>query len=131
SGAERHVRLFAAPVAFDGQTAVQIVLHDVSAHRREVAAMQTELDRAEAVARSKSAFLASMSHEIRSTLTAILVFAEILTDEAEGGQREMADTILHSSERLLQTLNSVMDMARLEAGDNTPQLEAVDVMPIV
>ncbi len=131
SGAERHVRLFAAPVAFDGQTAVQIVLHDVSAHRREVAAMQTELDRAEAVARSKSAFLASMSHEIRSTLTAILGFAEILTDEAEGGQREMADTILHSSERLLQTLNSVMDMARLEAGDNTPQLEAVDVMPIV
>lgn len=131
SGAERYVRLHAAPITFDGQGAVQIALYDVSAQKREETALRSMVQRAETVARSKSQFMASMSHEIRSALTSILGFAEILADEADDAQQDMAETILGSSERLLQTLNSVMDMARLEAGDETPQLEAVDIMPIV
>jgi signal transduction histidine kinase len=56
-----------------------------------------------------------MSHEVRTPLTAILGFAAVLGEEMEGEQRELLDIIRQSGERLLETLNSVLDLARLEA----------------
>jgi signal transduction histidine kinase len=70
---------------------------------------------AEEMARLKSAFLANMSHEVRTPLTAIMGFAAVLAEELSGEQRELLEIIKHSSERLLETLNSVLDLARLEA----------------
>ena len=74
-------------------------------------------DEAQKANRLKSAFLANMSHEIRTPLTAILGFAEMLAamdlGETPG---HFADVIHGSGQRLLDTLNSVLDLSKLEAG---------------
>ena len=71
---------------------------------------------AEEAARFKDAMLQNMSHEIRTPLTGILGFAEILAEEVEGEHREFAATMHHAATRLRRTLDSVLDLAQLEAG---------------
>ena len=82
---------------------------------------------AEAATRAKSAFLANMSHEIRTPLSGILGLAEILGEEIQGVHREFAGLISHSGRRLLDTLNSVLDLARLDAGKLAVEPEALHV----
>ncbi|MDX1532292.1 MAG: histidine kinase dimerization/phospho-acceptor domain-containing protein, partial [Rhodothermales bacterium] len=71
--------------------------------------------RAEDANRMKSAFLANMNHEIRTPLTGIIGFADLLRDEAPEEQREFVARIRYSADRLLSTLNSVLDLAQIEA----------------
>lgn len=130
-GQERLVRLMASTMPFDGQAATLLAWVDVTADRLREGALIAERDRATEVTRAKSAFLARMSHEIRTALTSILGYAEFLADELEADQLDMAQTILGSSERLLQTLNSVMDMERLEAGIDAPLLKPISVGGLV
>ena len=73
-------------------------------------------DAAEAANRAKTAFLASMSHEIRTPLTAIIGFAQVLGEEAQPQDREYARLIERAGLRLMETINSVLDYARMEAG---------------
>ncbi|MDD5296498.1 MAG: ATP-binding protein [Rhodocyclaceae bacterium] len=73
--------------------------------------------RAESANRMKSEFLASMSHELRTPLNGILGFAEFLRDDAtEAAHREFANTILGSGRHLLELVNSILDLAKIEAG---------------
>ena len=64
----------------------------------------------------KDEFLATTSHELRTPLTAILGYAAILKEEITGPQREFVDIIEQSSNRLMHTLNSVLDLAKLRSG---------------
>lgn len=85
-------------------------------------------DRAEELSRMKSALLANISHEVRTPLTAIIGFADILQDELlDEEHRELAYLMKESGERLLATLNSVLDLARLEAGTLRLNLVPIDV----
>ncbi len=72
-------------------------------------------DRAEEMSRLKSVFLTNMSHEIRTPLTTILGFAEILADEVDEDSLEFVHLIQQGGERLLDTLMSILDLARLES----------------
>jgi PAS domain S-box-containing protein len=83
---------------------------------------------AEEMVRLKDSFLANMSHEIRTPLTGILGFAQILSSEVDDSQRELVGHIHDSGNRLLNTLNSVLDLAELEARSVRPELEPVDVV---
>ena len=83
---------------------------------------------AEETVRVKSAFLASMSHEIRTPLTAVLGFAEILRDEVPEEQRDLVEAIEAGGLRLLSTLNSVLDLARLDAGREMLRPADVDLV---
>ncbi|HLT46022.1 MAG TPA: PAS domain S-box protein [Rubricoccaceae bacterium] len=90
---------------------------DVTERKRAEAVLVRAKEQAEEVARLKSAFLANMSHEIRTPLTGILGFAGILAEEVtDPQQREFVALIEKSGRRLMDTLNSVLDLARLEAG---------------
>ncbi|MDX1530451.1 MAG: PAS domain S-box protein, partial [Rhodothermales bacterium] len=71
---------------------------------------------AEDAARLKSALLANMSHEIRTPLTGIIGFAEVLAEEVQGEQGEFARLIGRNGRRLMNTLDSVLDLAQIEAG---------------
>jgi len=92
-------------------------LLDVTEQVRREDALRAAKEEAERMARLKDAFLANMSHEIRTPLTAIIGFAQILEEELEGEEQELLQSIGQGGRRLLQTLNSVLDFARLEAGE--------------
>ena len=68
----------------------------------------------------KDDFLANTSHELRTPLTAILGFAAVLQEELDGDLQHFASMIRRGGERLLDTVNAMLDMARLQA-------DAVDV----
>ena len=71
---------------------------------------------AESMSRLKSSFLANMSHELRTPLIAILGFSEILGNEIKNKQlNDMATTITNSGKRLLETLNLILDLSKIEA----------------
>ena len=88
---------------------------DVGARRAHEQALVAAREEAEETARAKSSFLASMSHEIRTPLTAVIGFADLLMDEVDPEARGLVDAIQAGGRRLLATLNSVLDLARLDA----------------
>lgn len=110
-----------------GVNGVLLSIRDVTQRKRFEAELVAAKEKAEEMARLKSAFLANMSHEIRTPLTAILGFADVLAKEVEGEHREFVQLIQEGGRRLSETLNSVLDLARLEAGGFQPVLESVDV----
>ncbi len=88
---------------------------------------------AEAANRAKSVFLANMSHELRTPLNAILGFSSLLLEERSLApeHRNTLATIHRSGEHLLRLVNSVLDLARIEAGKEELQVTAFDLTAVV
>lgn len=89
-----------------------------------VSALIAATERAEAASRAKSHFLANMSHELRTPLTGVLGTAELLGEQVDDPEhRQMLETIRESGEGLLNILNDILDLAKIEAGklDIAPQ----------
>jgi signal transduction histidine kinase len=83
---------------------------------------------AEESSRLKSSLLANMSHELRTPMTGILGFSEILHDELDDNRlKNMASTIYKSANRLMTTLNSIMDLSAIESNRTSLTLKAVNV----
>ena len=85
-------------------------------------ALRAALRQAEQANRAKAAFLAAMSHELKTPLNAVLGFSEIIRDEMLGsaGQpiyRDYAADIHSSGKRLLSIINDVLDVSRIEGGE--------------
>jgi len=91
--------------------------------RERTTRMQRAQRSAEDANRSKSAFLATMSHELRSPLSAVLGMAQLLQcTELDQEQNEFVEAILSSGNALLHIVNDVLDLSKIEAGKL--QLEA-------
>jgi signal transduction histidine kinase/ActR/RegA family two-component response regulator len=101
--------------ARDGLTVT--VYRDVTEERRAAAELARAKTQAEAANISKSRFLATMSHEIRTPINGIMGMAGLLQDVAlDDRARRYVDAIRDASENLLQIVNDVLDLSRLEAG---------------
>ena len=87
--------------------------------------------RAEQSEKEKSIFLATMSHEIRTPMNAILGFSELLSNEAKSEtERRHAQTILSSGRALLQIINDILDLSKIEAGMLQVSAEPCDVRDV-
>jgi signal transduction histidine kinase len=114
----------------DGGTAV--VYTDITDLKRIEDMLRKAAEEAEAASRAKTEFLANMSHELRTPLNAIIGFAEIIADDVLGpgaGQRykAYARDICASGMHLLDVINQVLDMSKIEAGRFELREEPIDI----
>lgn len=112
------------------------VLVDVTERHDALEALQKAKDAAEFANRSKSAFLANMSHELRTPLNAVMGFAEVIEREMFGPAgaqqyKEYAGDIRASGEHLLNVINDILDLSKVEAGKIELHEEHVDVADLI
>lgn len=115
--------------AEDGKVTHFICLqHDATERELAAASLQRAKEDAERANHAKSDFLSRMSHELRTPLHAILGFAQLLeSDSQDPEDRESVLQISRAGEHLLELINDVLDIARVESGKCVLTLEPVDV----
>jgi cell cycle sensor histidine kinase DivJ len=116
--------------------AIVAVTRDISDRKAQEAELLRTRDEAESASRAKSQFLANMSHELRTPLNAVIGFSEILNREVFGAlgearYRDYARLIHESGEHLLNVVNDILDMSKIEAGKFKIVKEPFDVAPLV
>jgi signal transduction histidine kinase len=119
-----------------GDGAYLLVLNDITALKEREQQHRDAKSQAEAASLSKSRFLANVSHELRTPLNAIIGFSEIIAGEILGPgvnhkYREYAANIVESARHLLDIINSVLDLAKNDAGKLRVAEEAVEINDIV
>ncbi|HLO92071.1 MAG TPA: PAS domain S-box protein [Lentimicrobium sp.] len=89
--------------------------------------------KAEESERLKMAFLANMSHEIRTPMNGILGFMELLKepDLEENSRQEYIKLVNQSGQRLLTTINDIIEISKIETGEHDVKLEALDLREIM
>jgi hypothetical protein len=127
------VRSIEWTAAYDADSGfVHAVARDVSDRLEAEAAVTAAREEAEAANRAKTEFLSRMSHELRTPLNAIIGFAQILElDGLDERQAESVDQILKGGQHLLELINEVLDISRIESGQLPMSVEPVLVRDAV
>ena len=108
-----------------------LAIHLLNRQYRIAEALRESRIKAEAANRMKSEFLASMSHELRTPLNGIMGYAEFLRDNSDETNREFAGIILDSSHYLLEVVNSILDLAKIESGKMDLDLRPEPLLPMI
>jgi PAS domain S-box-containing protein len=115
---------------------ITAVSRDITSRKRVEEELTTAYARAEAASATKSRFLANMSHELRTPLNAIIGFSDIIRRELFGAvgsarYKEYAQLIHESGGHLLDLINDILDMSKIEAGKLDLRFEAIDLEDLV
>jgi PAS domain S-box-containing protein len=126
------VQFSAAPVMLQGQRCAILMVKDVTDQKKAehalrkanldlqsaVANARTFAEKAEAANRSKSLFISNMSHELRTPLNAVIGFSKLLAKDPLLTERQRSDVqvVLRSGQDLLDIINDILEISRIEAG---------------
>jgi PAS domain S-box-containing protein len=123
-GSEFPVEISLSPLETEEGMFVSAAIRDATVRKRYEQGLQE-------ANRLKSVFLANMSHELRTPLNAIIGFSEFLIDEKVGAlnvkQKEYLTDVLNSGRHLLQLINDVLDLSKVEAGKMEVRAEPFSV----
>ncbi|MEO1700984.1 MAG: PAS domain-containing protein [Pseudomonadota bacterium] len=108
------------------------VLRDITAWKRNEKALEEARHEAESASEMKSAFLAKVSHEIRTPLNAIIGFSEIMSEERFGPignekYKDYLDDIKKSGRYVVDLVNDLLDISKIESGNEELQFESVSL----
>jgi protein-histidine pros-kinase len=119
-GTEFPVEISLSPLETEEGVLVSSAIRDITERKRIERALNEKNIELQNTAEAKNRFLANMSHELRTPLNGIIGFAEFLVDGKPGKlnakQTEYLTDILNSGRHLLQLINDVLDLAKVEAG---------------
>ncbi|WP_163325205.1 ATP-binding protein [Draconibacterium mangrovi] len=115
------------------RTKTQDLQHQLDLNSEIMKELSRQKNKAEQSDKMKSAFLANMSHEIRTPMNGILGFAELLKTQAYSKEEELQfiNIIQQSGDRMLNTINNIIDISKIESENEEVQIKKVDVVKIV
>jgi PAS domain S-box-containing protein len=117
-GSDFFVEVSIAVINLEGRSALFTTWRDISKRKQDETELIKAKEKAEESDRLKSAFLANMSHEIRTPMNGILGFTELLKTPNLSGeqQQEFIQIIKKSGDRLLNIINDIIDISKIESG---------------
>jgi PAS domain S-box-containing protein len=141
-GSEFPVEISLSPIQSDDSFSVMAIIRDVTERRvfeerirranQELEVRNREIEKANQL---KSEFLASMSHELRTPLHTIIGFTELLEEESQGplnaAQKRFVGHVHHDSIHLLELINDILDLSKIEANRMELKLESIDAHEVV
>jgi len=135
-GTEFPVEASVSKLERGGETVFTVILHDITERKRAEESLLAARKSAEVANRAKSEFLASMSHELRTPLSSILGFSEIIKNETFGPvgsaqYRDYAGDINESGQHLLDLINDILDLSKVESGMDKVNEEDIEVPEIL
>ncbi len=128
-GTERWVLLNGSRIEYHGKPAGLISIADMTSHKKIEQDLIVAKEKAEESDRLKSAFLANMSHEIRTPMNGILGFSELLKMPGLAGekQQEYIGIIKKSGDRMLNIINDIVDISKIESGQMQVSLSEMNI----
>ncbi len=124
----------------DAYTAEDLIIFEIFASNigmfierlENINSLKSAKEKAEESDRLKTAFLANISHEIRTPMNGIIGFTDILISEVtDERQKEYVSIVNSSAYRLMNIVNDIIDMAKIEAGQVAPHKEKFDVNEVL
>ena len=110
------VSVSGAYMLLDGDEKVLLTVRDITRLKKIQEELEVARQVAEVAGEQKTAFLANMSHEIRTPLNAIVGFAGLLANASEAERNSYVEIIKGNTNMLLQLVNDILDMSKIEAG---------------
>jgi len=122
---------YEARLIVSGKDEIVVVVRNITERKKSEEKLKEAMEEAEKANRSKSAFLANISHEIRTPINAVLGFAEILLSRiTKQTSKRYLNSIISSGKTLLNLVNDILDLSKIEAGKMGINLKPVQLKTI-
>ncbi len=133
NGRWKHLSLTQASVSYQNiEKGKILIIRDETKRKEAELEIIKAKDAAEELNRLKAVFLTNMSHELRTPLISIIGYAELLSDEIENNEHKtMTGEIAASGKRLVDTLNSILELSRIESNEINLNLKFINLNSLI